>query len=222
MVKVEHLASEFTLIRHDLDKIRGRLFEAEGRISTVEDQQGSHSSQITELQSLVNTLFHKVDDTENRQRRNNIRVVGLPEGEEGSRPAIFAESLFKNLLNLPDMPPTYVVERTHRVSMGRRPEGAPPWPFLVRFLNYRDRDMILAEARKHPELPYENTKVMFFPDFSAEVQKRRRSFIDVRRRLREKDIKYSMLYPSRLRIPYKGTVRFSDTPMEASDWIDSL
>lgn len=82
--------------------------------------------------------------------------------------------------------------------------------------------MILAEAQKHPELPYEYTKVMFFPDFLAEVQKRRRSFNEVRCRLRKKEIKYSMLYPSRLRIPYKGTVRFFDTPMEASDWIDSL
>lgn len=158
MVKVEHLASECTLICHDLDKIRGRLSEAEGRISTVEDQQSSHSSEITELQSLVHTLVNKVDDAENRQQRNNIRIVGLPEGEEGSHPAIFAESLFKNVLKLPDMPPTYVVERAHRVPTGRHPEGAPPRPFLVRFLNYRDRDMILAEARKHAELPYENTK----------------------------------------------------------------
>lgn len=77
--------------------------------------------------------------------------------------------------------------------------------------------MILAEARKHPELPYESTKLMFFPDFSAEVQKWRRSFNEVRCRLWEKEIKYSMLYPSRLRIPYKGTVRFFDTPVEASD-----
>lgn len=35
-------------------------------------------------------------------------------------------------------------------------------------------------------------------------------------------MKYSMLYPSRLWVPYKGTVRFFDTPMEASDWINSL
>lgn len=101
-------------------------------------------------------------------------------------------------------------------------EGAPAQPFLVRFLNYHDRDVILAEAQKHPQLPYENTKVMFFPDFTAEVQKRHRSFNEARCRLREKDIKYSMLYPSRLQVPYKGTVRFFDTPMEVSDWIDSL
>lgn len=94
MVRVEHMASECTLIRHDLDKIRG-LTEAEGRIGEVEDQQGSQAAQIADLHAVVRSLVHKVDDAENRQRRNNIRVVGLPEGAEGSRPAAFAESLFK-------------------------------------------------------------------------------------------------------------------------------
>lgn len=81
MVCIEHLASECTLIRHDLDKIRGRLKEAEAWISTVEDQQGSQASQIADLQLLVSSLVNKVDDVENRQRRNNSRVVGLPEGD---------------------------------------------------------------------------------------------------------------------------------------------
>lgn len=170
----------------------------------------------------MNTLVHKLDNAENRQRRNNICVVGLPDGAEGSCPAIFAKSLFKNILNLPDMPPTYVVERAHRVPTDCRPKGAPLRQFLVRFLNYQDRYMILAEAQKHPELPYENTKVMFFLDSSAEIQKRFRWFNEVRRRLSEKDIKYSVLYPSRLRIPHKGIVQFFDTPMEASDWINGL
>lgn len=222
MVRVEHMASECTLIRHDLDKIRGWLTEAEDWIGEVEGQQDSQVAQIADLHSVVRSLVHKVDDAENRQRRNNVRVVGLPEGAEDSLPAAFAESLFKNLLSLPDMPPTYVDERAHRVPMGHRQEGAPQRPFLVQFLNFRDRDMILAEAQKHSELPYENTKVMLFPDFSAKVQKRRKSFNEVRCRLREKDIKYSMLYPSRLRVPHKGTVRSFDTSMEASDWIDDL
>lgn len=102
---------------------------------------GTHTAQLAELQSLVSSLVHKVNDAENRQRRNNVRVIGLPEGAEGRDSAIFAESLFKQLLNLPDMPPTYVVERAHRVPMGKQPEGAPPRPFLVRLLNYRNRDI---------------------------------------------------------------------------------
>lgn len=46
MARIDHLASEYTLVRHEPDKIRGRLTEAEDRIGIVEDQQGT--SQIAE------------------------------------------------------------------------------------------------------------------------------------------------------------------------------
>lgn len=92
MVRIDHLASECTLIRHDFDKMRGRITEAEDWISTVEDQQGSHTAQIAELQSLVSSLMHKMHDTENMQRQNNIRVVGLMEGAEGQKPEFFCRN----------------------------------------------------------------------------------------------------------------------------------
>lgn len=63
-------------------------------------------------------MQRRADAAEDRQRRNNIRVVGLPEGVEGKKPTQFAELLFKQLLSLQDIPPTYVVERAHRVPMG--------------------------------------------------------------------------------------------------------
>ncbi|XP_077341416.1 uncharacterized protein LOC143986884 [Lithobates pipiens] len=108
------------------------------------------------------------------------------------------------LLTLGDQPSTYVVERAHRVPTGRRPPDEYPRPFLVRFLNYRDRDMILAASRKTQELKYENTKVMLFTDFSAETQRKRRSFTEVRRKLREKNMQYSMMYPRKLRVQHQG------------------
>lgn len=67
------------LTTHELDKIRGQLSETEDCIDSVEDLQGSHTAQLSDLQSLVQSLMRKMEDVENRQRRNNIRVVGLPE-----------------------------------------------------------------------------------------------------------------------------------------------
>lgn len=68
--------------------------------------------------------------------------------------------------------------------------------------------MILAHSRKHQDLRFENTRVMLLPDFSAETQRKRRSFNEVRKRLRVREIQYSMLYPSKLQIQYKGAVKF--------------
>lgn len=75
---------------------------------------------------MVKSLQHRAEDAEDRQRRNNVRVVGLPEGAEGVKTATFAEQFFEQILQLGDLPPTYVVERAHRVPAGVRPPGAFP------------------------------------------------------------------------------------------------
>lgn len=106
-----------------------------------------------------------------------------------------------------------MVERAHSVPTGSRPPGAFPRPFLVRFLNYRD--MILTQARKIQDLRHENARMLLFPDFSAATQSKQRSFNEVRRRLREKEIKYS-----KLRIQYKESVKFFENPEEACEWMD--
>lgn len=63
---------------------------------------------------------------------------------------------------------------------------------------------------------------MFFLDFSQELQKKRKTFNDVRRRLRERNLKYSLLYSSRLRVQHKGTVKFFDTPDKVDTWLSGL
>lgn len=120
----------------------------------MEDASHSQGSQ-SEFRDMVRSLQHRADDAKDRQRRNNVRVVGLPDSAEGAKPVLFAERFFKTLLSLEDLPPTYVVERAHRVPTGARPQALCHSPsFLVRFLSYRDCDILLAEARKHHDLKF--------------------------------------------------------------------
>lgn len=87
LVRTDHPAEECNLIRNDRDKIRVRLIEIETRISSTEDLTANNTTNIAELQRIVQALVAKLDDAENRLRNNNIRVLGLPEWEEGDRPA---------------------------------------------------------------------------------------------------------------------------------------
>lgn len=143
LVRIDHLTEECNLIRNDLDKIRGRLEETKSRISVTEDTTLQHSKILWSLQQTIRMLVAKSDNAENRMRRNNVRVLGLPECDH---PAEFAEAFFQELLGLTENAPTYVMERAHRVPTGRRIPGAPARSFLVRFLNYRDRDRMLSEV----------------------------------------------------------------------------
>lgn len=142
-------------------------------------------------------------------------MLGLPESAEGDRPAEFTESFFKDILGLQSVSTTYVVERAHIVPTGRWIPGAPPRPFLVKFLNFWDRDQETACL-------YENMAVHFYPDFSVDLQTKRRTFQDVRRRFREKGMPYGMLYPCRLRVVHAGAGKFFNSPEDADTWLSML
>lgn len=58
----------------------------EGRISDVEDKMPPLISESRATTSLTNAISNKMDDVENRFRRNNILIVGLPEKVEGCDP----------------------------------------------------------------------------------------------------------------------------------------
>lgn len=220
MVKIDHLVTDVCLIRHDMDKFRSRFAEAEGRISQLEDDTRADFRDLRALQLQLKALQEKSIDTENRLRRNNIRVIDLPERAEGSKPAEFAESFLLSLLDIPAMPPTYVVKRAHRVPPTPPVPGAPPRPFFLRLLKYRDRDKLLAAAREKQDLRFNNAKIMLFPDYSPEIQQRRRSFTEARRRLRDKGLKFSLLYPSKLRVIDRDRAHFFMDPEAALSWLD--
>lgn len=70
---------------------------------------GSHSAQ--------KSLEFKAEDVENRNRRNNLQIIGVREGTEGQDPVGFAEQL------LPQAPfsPYFTVERAHKIPSTRGP-----------------------------------------------------------------------------------------------------
>lgn len=147
MGRIDTLAIESGLIQQDLDKIKGHLSTAE-----VEDTAVTTHDNVAKLQRTVKLLMARSEDAENRLRCNNVRVVGLPKGSEGVHPTSFAESFFKEILSLTKVSSVYIVEGANRIPTGPRLQGSPPRPSLVCFLNYRDQDLLLAEARKHPHL----------------------------------------------------------------------
>lgn len=220
--KIDSLHMDMGLIRKDMDKFRHRLTETEHRIGAAEDTLHDHTATLHTLKTKVKALELRAEDAENRNRRNNLRVVGLPEGVEGSDPTAFTENLLRSLLPQAQFSPFFVVERAHRMPASRGAPGAPPRTFIFRLLNFRDRDLVLREARKLDALRYEASKIMIFPDYSVDTQRLRRSFDQVKLNLRNRKIKYSMLFPARLRVQDGETVRFFTSAEDASHWLDTL
>lgn len=86
-------------------------------------------------------------------------------------------------LGLADVSTTFAVERAHRISFRSLKPGAPPRLFLMRLLNYTDRDHILSAAKIRIDLRYKNAKLLFFADYPPEIQQQTRTYMEVRKKM---------------------------------------
>lgn len=219
-VKIDHVQTEMALIRWDMDKFRERVAEVERRVSGTGDIQREYCADLQILKSKVKILEARAGDAENRNRLNNLRVLGLPEGAESSDPMAFMEHLLPSLLPKANFSPHFSIERSHGMPATRGPQGAPPHTFIVKLLHYRDRDTVLRVAHLQGELKFENAKLQIFPDYPVETQRQRKSFDQVCAVLREKGVKYSMLFLAKLQDGDR--VQFFTSPRETTAWADTL
>lgn len=219
--KVDAVQLDIGLIRLDMNKMRSRISSVEQRLSHTEDIVGEHTTELRTLHTKIRALEYKAEDAKNRNRRNNLHIIGLAEGVEGPHPTDFVEKFLRTLLPSAQFPPFYAVEREHCIPPKPGPPGSPPRTFILKFLNFRDRDEVLRAARIQGNLAHQNNKILTFPDYSVETQKLRRSFDQVKAAMRLKGIKYSVLFPARLRVQDGESTRFFTSPRDAS-WLDSL
>lgn len=160
--------------------------------------------------------------TAQRTGGTTSRLWAIPEGAEGKNPTVFVEDLLKSFLPAAQFSPFFTVERAHRIPPVPGPPGSNPRTLIFQMLNFRDRDEVLREARKAWQLKFQNANLLFSPDYSVEAQKLRRSFDQVKTSLHAQNIKYSILFPARLRVQDGKTVRFFTSPRDAATWLEAL
>ncbi|KAJ1130181.1 hypothetical protein NDU88_008537 [Pleurodeles waltl] len=65
-------------------EIEAKLCSMEDRIVAVEDDMDTLKEQNAARDGQLTDVMWKIEDLENRQRRNNLRFLGIPEGLEGN------------------------------------------------------------------------------------------------------------------------------------------
>ncbi|KAL1258001.1 hypothetical protein QQF64_011245 [Cirrhinus molitorella] len=178
----------------------------------------------TELTAMQNEFAShmSVVDLQDRSRRSNLRLIGLPEGSEKDDPVGFLKRLL--LTWLPSLAGKEIeVERVHRmytrISSGR----TKPRVFLFKLLRYTDRELILRAARLHaPVKTSDGATLSFFPDFSPVTAKRSGAFASVRKEMREVGIQNFLLYPATLKVVLnQGEPKMLYSPEEARVFLRS-
>ncbi|KAJ3609078.1 hypothetical protein NHX12_023605 [Muraenolepis orangiensis] len=97
----------------------------------------AHSDGITALELQVATQLETttqgkeklqlaVEDPVSRSKRQNLRVIGIPEGTEGEDARLFMTALFKNVVG-DELLDTVELDRAHRSPGPKPPQGSRPF-----------------------------------------------------------------------------------------------
>ncbi len=160
---------------------------------------------------------------EDRCRRNNVRLVGLPEGMEGPDAAGFLKANLSKWI--PSLRGRDIeIDRAHRVYDGGRGSDRPR-TLIFCVLRWHDRSEILKgarQARPAGKCAQKNVTLLFFPDFSPATAIRRKAFGPVLKKMTALGLQPFLIYPAVIKLRHKGEQRSFDSPQKAEDFISSM
>lgn len=192
-----------------------KITELENRTSSCEDTTATLSQTINQQQSEIASLRDKLDDLENRGRRNNLRFIGIPEAIKGDQLNAFLTKDLIQALDLPLPSDPLIIERVHRIGPSRDRAGDRPRQVIAKFQNWSTKEMILRTYRRRDNTTVGGSRILIFQDFSALVTQKRKAFTPICRYLHQSAIQFQLQYPAKLRVADNGGTHIFTEPAEA-------
>lgn len=239
--KLTDMTSAIKSLEQTVGNLGERLTEAEDRINQVEDDSARSSRLLGYLLRRERQLEERCEALENYTRRNNLRIYGVPEGKETGDVVKWAETFLTELLDLPRETPL-MIERAHRslqqtrtqpgarsnrtqpTGQQGRPPASPPPPrsLIVRFVDHQQKQQVISKAWSSNNLEYEGNRIYMDHDYSPMVQKRRREYSDIKKQLKEKNIRFQTPYPAKLKVHLQDGVRTYSSAWQAAEDLQSI
>lgn len=208
-------------LKSNFNDFTNRLTEAEKRIGDTEDNVSTLQKQVAELQKQVTSLTVKTEDQENCSRRNNLRLINLPEGVEGRDAVTFLERWLLDTFGSDCFPYPLFIEQAHHLQQSRQDRNFPR-VLIMRFLNFKDKERVVRAARAKGKIMYNDQEVKFFQDVARETHIKRKRYDEVKQQLKARSIQYEILHPARLRVTHAGRSQIFNSPEEAAVFLLSL
>ncbi len=209
------LSTEFktalTSLEAKLDLVQAAVSDHGSRITSLESNADLISERIQSLETICAELTEnytklkaKTSDLEGRSRRNNIRIIGLPESVEGPRPTVFFSEMLSEVMGEQVLSSPPELDRAHRALVAKPKQGGKPRAVIVNFHRYQIKEAVMREARKRRgSLQYRGKPIAIYDDYSPEVLEQRAQYRGVMAELYSLGFKPSLLFPARLRIMTK-------------------
>ncbi|KAJ1106361.1 hypothetical protein NDU88_003762 [Pleurodeles waltl] len=205
-----------------------RMEEAETRISRLEDDVGSQKMTRKAMEKQLEVTQWKLTDLEDRLRRNNVRVLGIPEGAEGSNPHGFMVALFKEAF--PDLHQwdwDREIQRAHRFLCNRAglssTEGSGrPRAMLISLLNFQARQAVYDRARPNSRCKAKGCEFFVRPDFCHTTVEKRWRLRQLIQPIQNNGAQAFLLNPAKLKVIMDSKTQYFTSEAQARDFLGGL
>uniref|UniRef100_A0A8C5WJQ2 Uncharacterized protein n=1 Tax=Leptobrachium leishanense TaxID=445787 RepID=A0A8C5WJQ2_9ANUR len=190
-------------IKKEIREIGDRTDKLEEKMA---EQAGAHNAmaeRVDDLEEQLRGALLKVADMEDRSRRHNLKIRGVPEAVTTQALSQYVTEIFQHLL--PDTTlDSLLFDRIHRLP---RPPSAPersPRDVILRLHYFKPREDVLRALRSPDALKPEYDHISIFPDLSKATLQNRRNFRQVTEVLRANGVSYRWGFPVKLLVARNG------------------
>ncbi|CAH2285560.1 Hypothetical predicted protein [Pelobates cultripes] len=188
-------------LRAEIAGIRSEVASHAGRISRMEEaaealmvRQTSADTAIARQGTMLLSMRRHLEDLDNRGRRCNIRILGVPEDEGTAENVVdILTEIFQTILQ-PTSPEHIEFERAHRITRPRSLEDGPR-DLICCLHSFPVKDTIMRKARERPTWPYRGAQVALYNDLSPITLEARGALRPVTAALRDRNISYKWGFP---------------------------
>lgn len=227
--------------RRDIQEVRGEISNLTERVSTGESSASLLSERVSALEQARDqqreaaiTLQLHLEDVEDRSRRNNLRLRGIPESAHQENLGETVREIFRTVLDDPQV--EIELDRVHRALGPRSDDPERPRDVICRLHRYTQKETILRRAWEHGDVEIESSRAKILPDLSRATLRRRaflRPLLDL---AKQQGLTYRWGYP--FSVLFRGAsgsfslqrpedlpalFRFMEAePIQVPDWLQFL
>uniref|UniRef100_A0A5F8G987 L1 transposable element RRM domain-containing protein n=1 Tax=Monodelphis domestica TaxID=13616 RepID=A0A5F8G987_MONDO len=193
--------------KDEIQSLRTRIQQLESSDFTRQQDSIKQNQKNENIEENMKHLIHKTEDLENRSRRDNLRIIGLPEDhyKRKSLDIILQEIIKENCPEILEQEGKVEIDRIHRSPPVLNPQLTTPRNVIAKFKNYQTKEKILQAAKKK-SFRYQGTTVRITQNLAASTLKKRKAWNTIFRKARELGLQPRINYPAKLTIFLQGEV----------------
>ncbi|CAH2300581.1 Hypothetical predicted protein [Pelobates cultripes] len=190
------LEKQIAGLKEDIEALASRTSHTEKRLTDTQAATTQHSRAIETLQERVLYLEDGLEDLNNRSRRQNIRIRGLPESIQPEAILPTVQAIFQSILPDTSEQERYI-ERAHRALRPPAFNLNAPRDVITKLLHFPIKERLMKAARDSPPI-YQGHTLHFYQDLAPTTLKKRRDLQPLTTALMEKGWRYMWGHPFKL------------------------